>query len=210
MEMDRSLSQQRKDDYYLDIAEAVARKSTCCRRAYGAIIVNEDEVIATGYNGSPRGCINCTEMGCMREILGINKGDAYNLCTSVHAEQNALISASRKEMIGGTIYIVGLNRKPQLVLEQGIYADPSPCLLCHRMICNAGLVRAVGAICEPNDGTRRSCKDLDISGVNFMERVQKEYEKTIAAIEADPHATQEDLAKACHAKELIFARNNWF
>ena len=96
-----------KDNYYLDIAEAVGEKSTCLRRHYGAVIVKNDEIISTGYNGSPRGCINCTDDACMRNELGFAKGRGYNICGAVHAEMNAVISAARRDMIGATIYIVG-------------------------------------------------------------------------------------------------------
>lgn len=169
-----------KDRYYLGIAEAVAVKSTCMRRMYGAIIVKNDEIIATGYNGSPRGALNCNEMGCIREAFGTKKGDAYNLCASVHAEQNAIISAPRRDMIGSTIYIVGINvmRCENLCSgkEQSIhYADPSPCLLCHRMIINAGITRAVGIVDDPSteDGTK--VVEMDVRGSTLMNRIQDEY-----------------------------------
>ena len=133
-----------KDMYYLKMAEAALERSTCLRRRYGAVIVKNDEIIATGYNGSPRGDANCIDTGiCEREILNVPKGERYELCVSVHAEQNAIISASRREMIGSTIYIVGKET------SNGDYADPSPCLMCRRFIKNAGIVRCVGLI----DGT---------------------------------------------------------
>ena len=90
-----------KQNYYLDIADAVLERSTCLRRKYGAIIVRNDEIISTGYNGAPRGRRNCSDLGgCMREKLGIPSGERYELCRSVHAEANAIISASRRDMIG--------------------------------------------------------------------------------------------------------------
>lgn len=128
-----------KDEYYLKIAEAVSLRSTCLRRRYGAVIVKNDEIIATGYNGAPRGEVNCIDEGtCKREILNIPKGERYELCLAVHAEQNAIISAARKDMIGATLYIAGTDAKT------GKYADPQPCLICRRMIKNAGIVRVVG------------------------------------------------------------------
>lgn len=128
-----------KDAYYLGIAEAVLQRSTCLRRKYGAIIVKDDEIIATGYNGAPRGEENCSDCGfCYRESLGIPKGERYELCKSVHAEQNAIISAARRDMIGATIYIVGRE------VATGEYANPAPCIICRRMIVNAGIVRCVG------------------------------------------------------------------
>ena len=156
-----------KIEYYLDIAEAVARKSTCLRRQYGAIIVKNDEIISTGYNGSPRGCVNCSDVGsCMRDVLGIIKGDAYNLCLSVHAEMNAIVSASRQEMIDSTLYIVGIESK------DGNYADPMPCLLCHRLIINAGIKECYG---YTGTKERPGIVTLDVSGEKFMHRVYDEY-----------------------------------
>lgn len=129
-----------KDMYYLNIAKAVALRSTCLRRRYGAVIVKDDEVVSTGYNGSPRGETNCCDIGfCQREAMNIPKGERYELCVAVHAEQNAIISASRREMMGGTIYIVGLENDDS-------YANPTPCLLCRRFIKNAGITRCVGMV----------------------------------------------------------------
>ena len=97
-----------KENYYLDIADAVLQRSTCLRRMYGAIIVRNDEIISTGYNGAPRGRINCTDAGrCARVEMNIPSGERYELCRSVHAEANAIISASRRDMIGSTLYLVG-------------------------------------------------------------------------------------------------------
>lgn len=128
-----------KDEYYLGIAEAVSRRSTCLRRRYGAVIINRDQVVSTGYNGAPRGEENCIDTGkCERERLHIPKGERYELCVAVHAEQNAVISASRDAMLGGTVYIYGENTL------DGSWSDPSPCLICRRMLRNAGIVRAVG------------------------------------------------------------------
>ena len=127
----------KKDKYYLDIAESVTKRSTCLRRQYGAIIVKNDEVISTGYNGAPRGEMNCCDCGfCQRDALGIPKGERYELCVSVHGT----LSAARRDMIGGTIYIVGIDAK------NGSYANPAPCLMCRRLIKNAGIVRCVGNV----------------------------------------------------------------
>lgn len=133
----------KKDEYYLNIAREVAGRSTCLRRRYGAVIVNNDEIIATGYNGAPRGEPNCIDRGfCKREELNVPKGERYELCVAVHAEQNAIISAARRDMIGGTIYIVGLE-------SDGSYANPAPCVICRRLIANSGITRCVGMV----DGT---------------------------------------------------------
>lgn len=130
-----------KDGYYLRIAESTLERSTCLRRKYGAVIVNNDEIISTGYNGAPRGEANCIDTGvCERERLGIPKGERYELCVAVHAEQNAIISAARKDMVDSTIYIVGKE------VETGEYANPAPCLICRRMLVNAGIKRCVGLI----------------------------------------------------------------
>jgi dCMP deaminase len=128
-----------KDMYYLNLADAVLERSTCLRRHYGAVIVNNDQVISTGYNGSPRGEANCCDTGlCERERLNIPKGERYELCVAVHAEQNAVISASREKMLGATMYIVGRNR------SDGSLANPAPCMICRRFIKNAGIKRVVG------------------------------------------------------------------
>lgn len=128
-----------KDNYYLDIAEATLERGTCLRRKFGAIIVKDDEVISTGYVGAPRGRKNCSDLGfCMREKLKIPRGERYELCRSVHAEQNAIISASRKNMIGSTLYLVGKN-----VLDDSYVEKARPCALCKRMIINAGIARVV-------------------------------------------------------------------
>lgn len=129
-----------KDEYYLGIAEAVLRRSTCLRRNYGVVLVKNDEIIATGYNGSPRGETNCCDCGkCRREELGIAKGERYELCVAIHAEDNAITSAGREKAYGSTLYIVGKE-------QNGDYANPAPCLMCRRKIVNAGIHRVVGLI----------------------------------------------------------------
>lgn len=129
-----------KDQYYLNIAKQVARRSTCLRRRYGAVIVNNDEIISTGYNGAPRGEVNCIEIGiCKRDEMCVPKGERYELCRSVHAEANAIISAARRDMIGGTIYITGLEADDS-------YANPAPCIMCRRLIVNAGITRCIGMV----------------------------------------------------------------
>ncbi|MBR6739606.1 MAG: cytidine deaminase [Clostridia bacterium] len=127
-----------KTNYYLDIAEAVSLRGTCLRRNYGAIIVKNDQIIATGYAGAPRGRKNCSDLGfCMREKLNIPRGERYELCRSVHAEQNAIISASREETIGSTIYLVGREANGEYI------KNASPCSLCRRFIINAGIEKVV-------------------------------------------------------------------
>lgn len=130
-----------KDEYYLNIAEAVCQRSTCLRRRYGCVIVKNDEIIATGYNGAPRGENNCCDIGkCMREGKEHNVGD-YSECHSVHAEQNALISASRRDMIGATLYLYGEEMNDDGSWD--IITDACPCPICKRMILNAGIKRII-------------------------------------------------------------------
>ncbi|MBQ7475790.1 MAG: dCMP deaminase family protein [Selenomonadaceae bacterium] len=120
------------DEYFLNIAQEVGKRSTCLRRRYGAIIVKDNIIISTGYNGSPRGEANCIETGlCERERLHVPKGERYELCVAVHGEQNAIINADPLKMQGATIYIVGIN------VADGSFASGAPCLLCRRMIKNA-------------------------------------------------------------------------
>ena len=128
-----------KTEYYLGIAEAVAKRSTCLRRQYGAIIVKNDEIIATGYNGSPRGSDNCCDVGrCWREENNIPHGEQYEACLAVHAEQNAIISASRRDMIGSTLYLVGFEAGKRIPSEK-----VKPCKICEKMIINSGIVQVV-------------------------------------------------------------------
>lgn len=124
-----------KINYYLDIAEVVSSRGTCLRRNYGAIIVKDDEIISSGYVGAPRGRKNCCDLKyCIREKLEVPRGERYELCRSVHAEQNAIISAERSKMLESTLYLVGKNYK------DGSYVEKSnPCALCKRMIINAGI-----------------------------------------------------------------------
>lgn len=128
-----------KENYYLDIAQTVMERSTCLRKKFGAIIVHNDEIISTGYNGAPRGRSNCSDLGyCLREKLGVPTGERYELCRSVHAEANAIISAARRDCIGGTIYLVGVDSKTGELIEDAI-----SCAMCRRLIINAGLAKVV-------------------------------------------------------------------
>ena len=128
-----------KHNYYLDIAQTVAERSTCLRKMYGAIIVKNDSIISTGYNGAPRGRKNCSDLGhCMRNKLGIPRGERYELCRSVHAEANAIIAAPRDQMLDATLYMVGINS------ETGeLEAGTCSCMMCKRMIINAGISKVV-------------------------------------------------------------------
>lgn len=133
-----------KINYYLDIAKAVAQRGTCLRRNFGAIIVKNDEIIATGYTGAPRGRCNCSDIGkCTRQELNIPRGERYEMCRSVHAEQNAIISASRNEMIGSTLYLVGIEKE-----DLSLVLNAMPCALCKRMILNAGIEKVIARSSE--------------------------------------------------------------
>lgn len=124
-----------KVNYYLDLAESVSQRGTCLRRNYGAVIVKNDEVISTGYVGAPRGRKNCNDIGtCIREEMKIPRGERYELCRSVHAEANAIISASRDKMIGSSMYLAGIDART------GAYiSNSNSCSMCKRMIINAGI-----------------------------------------------------------------------
>ncbi len=128
-----------KNNYYLDMAEAACERSTCLRRKWGAVIVKDDEIVSTGYNGAPRGRANCTDLKkCIREELNVPRGERYELCRSVHAEQNAIISASRRDMIGSTLYIVGIDPK-----TNGYVENSMSCSMCKRFIINSGIAKVV-------------------------------------------------------------------
>ena len=128
---------QRRDklNYYLDLADVVSQRGTCLRRRYGAVIVKNDEVISTGYVGAPRGRQNCTDLGyCIRQKMNIPRGERYELCRSVHAEANAIISAEREKMIGSTLYLSGREVSTgELILHS------NSCSMCKRMVINAGI-----------------------------------------------------------------------
>ena len=124
-----------KENYYLDIAQTVAERSTCLRRKFGAIIVKDDVIVSTGYNGAPRGRKNCNEMNfCIREHLGIPRGERYEMCRSVHSEANAIIAAPRDRMLGATLYMVCVSPK-----DGSLYAGTNSCMMCKRQIINAGI-----------------------------------------------------------------------
>ena len=128
-----------RENYYLDIAQAVLGRGTCLRRNFGAIIVKNDQILSTGYAGAPRGRQNCSDLGvCLREKLGVPRGERYELCRSVHAEANAIIHASRSEMTGATLYLVGVDARTEELVP-----DASPCSMCKRMIINAGISRVI-------------------------------------------------------------------
>ena len=129
------------DKRFMELTEHISGWSSCIRgnRHVGAIVVRDKRVIATGYNGAPRGEPNCCDVGeCYREAHGIPHGEQYEKCVAVHAECNAIISASRKEMLGATLYLAGFEGGKPL-------EDPQPCLICNRLIKNAGIARVINA-----------------------------------------------------------------
>lgn len=128
-----------KVNYYLDLAETVSQRCTCLRHHYGAVIVKADEVISTGYVGAPRGRANCSDLGyCLRQKLEIPRGERYELCRSVHAEANAIISASRRDMLGADLYLVGTE------VSDGSYIKNAVCCsMCKRLVINAGIARVI-------------------------------------------------------------------
>lgn len=129
-----------KKAYYLNIAAEVAKRSTCLRRQYGAVITKDDVVLATGYNGAPRGEANCCDIGtCWRMENNIPHGEQYSRCRSVHAEMNAIISAARRDMIGSTLYLAGWEDGKRI-------ENPEPCEICAKLIKNAGIKEVI--VCE--------------------------------------------------------------
>ena len=134
-----TMTRKDKDNYYLSIAQTVLGRGTCLSRNFGAIIVKYHQIVSTGYTGAPRGRKNCLDLGiCTRETLNIPRGERYELCRSVHAEANCIISASRSDMIGGTLYLVGKDTKTGELVH-----DASSCAMCKRLIINAGIDRVI-------------------------------------------------------------------
>lgn len=128
-----------KANYYLDIAETVVERGTCLRRNFGAIIVRNDEIVSTGYSGAPRGRANCSDLGyCMRDKLNIPRGERYEMCRSVHAEANCIISAARRDIIGGTLYLTGRDAK-----TGELVGDANCCAMCKRLVINSGIKEVV-------------------------------------------------------------------
>ena len=142
-----------KENYYLDIAETVLERSTCRQSHYGALIVRQDEIVATGYNGAPRGRSNCIDLGyCRRQVMNAAEGQCYELCRSVHAEANAIISAARRDILGGTLYLTGRDAKTGELLH-----DATCCSMCRRLVINAGIAKVV----IRNTETEFSVVDVD-------------------------------------------------
>jgi dCMP deaminase len=145
--------------YYLEIAKAVSQRSSCLSKHYGAVIVKNNTIVSTGYNGAPRGRLNCCERGmCQRIANKVKRGTDYNSsCRSCHAEQNAIINASKEEMDGATLYLYGYD-----MVNDCIVHDPSCCPMCKRMVINAGIKWVVFA-------------DPDLSAENFPKQINLGY-----------------------------------
>ena len=132
--MEKKMQRVSKHNYYLDIAQTVAERGTCLRRKFGAVIVKNDSIVSTGYAGAPRGRANCCDLGkCLRQEYNIPAGERYELCRSVHAEANAIIAASREEMLGSTLYLACIS------VDSKLYPGTSCCSMCRRLIINAGI-----------------------------------------------------------------------
>jgi len=162
---DKAMNRRDKQNYYLDIAETVSQRCTCLRKHYGAVIVKDDEVIATGYVGAPRGRKNCSDIGlCIREERKIGRGERFELCRSVHAEANAIISASRKDMLGSTLYMTGFD------MNTGDYIEnANSCTMCKRLIINAGIVQVI--IRDSKDSYRTINVDDWIANDDSLEHI---------------------------------------
>ena len=138
------------DEYFVQIAREVAKRSTCLRRHVGAVIVKDKRILSTGYNGAPTGFPHCDETGCLREQLGIPSGERQEICRGLHAEQNAIIQAA----------LHGVS-----VAGADIYTTHQPCITCAKMVINAGVKRVVFLESYP-DGLARSF--LGQGGVNLV------------------------------------------
>ena len=162
-----------KDAYYLNIAKEVSSRGTCLRRNYGAVIVKNDEIVSTGYTGAPRGRVNCNVIGrCIRQERNVPSGERYEICRSVHAEMNAIISASRKDMIGATLYLYGWDVENNCEKKY-----PKPCTLCERMIINSGIKKVITLYetiyVEDLIDNDASYKDLNIASEAGGKRIYK-------------------------------------
>ncbi len=129
----------RKDEYYLEIARAICLRSPCIRRQFGAVIVKDDVVVSTGYNGPARGVVNCMEVGCLKDELDLPHYSGYDYCDGVHAEENSIINAARHgaSVLGGTLYLYGQKFRDNSPIEG------KPCDRCKRAIINAGIREVV-------------------------------------------------------------------
>lgn len=161
-----------KINYYLEIADTVLKRGTCLRRNYGAVIVKNDEIISTGYTGAPRGRTNCIDLGfCAREKLNIKSGEKYELCRSVHAEQNAVISAARKDTLGSTMYMVGRDAKIGKLVG---YIDS--CSMCKRVVINAGIDKVI----VKDENTKEGYRIINVQDwIDYDEVLEEKVKKIV-------------------------------
>ena len=161
-----------KINYYLEIADTVLKRGTCLRRNYGAVIVKNDEIISTGYSGAPRGRTNCIDLGfCAREKLNIKSGEKYELCRSVHAEQNAVISAARKDTLGSTMYMVGRDAKTGKLVG---YIDS--CSMCKRVVINAGIDKVI----VKDENTKEGYRIINVQDwIDYDEVLEEKVKKIV-------------------------------
>ena len=161
-----------KINYYLEIADTVLKRGTCLRRNYGAVIVKNDEIISTGYSGAPRGRKNCINLGyCAREKLKIKSGEKYELCRSVHAEQNAVISAARKDILGSTMYMVGRDAKTGKLVG---YIDS--CSMCKRVVINAGIDKVI----VKDENTKEGYRIINVQDwIDYDEVLEEKVKKIV-------------------------------
>lgn len=151
-----------KINYYLNIAQTVAQRGTCLKRNYGSVIIKNDELIASGFSGSPRGLPNCIDLGCCnRELHGEGSG-SYTFCKSVHSEMNSIISASRKDMIGSTLYLVGID-----YITKELHPTAEPCNICKKLIINAGIEKVIIRR-TPTEYEVQYVKDWDLQALKFQ------------------------------------------
>ena len=141
-------------EYFMDIARLVARRSTCLRRQVGAVVVKDKHILATGYNGTPSGISHCSETGCLRQKMNVPSGERHELCRGLHAEQNAIIQAAKH----------GVN-----IAGASLYCTNSPCVICSKMIINAGVLRIVYLDGYPDDLSRQMLAEADLDVVAFAQ-----------------------------------------
>lgn len=159
-----------KDEYYLGIAQAVSSRSTCLRRRFGAVIVRDDVIVSTGYNGAARGVVNCLEVGCLKDEVGAPEYSGYDFCIGVHAEENAIINAARHgaTVKGGTLYIFGE------YVKDGTLTEARPCERCKRAIINAGIKQVITKKMNGSIGKYNVDSWIKEDTKQYLERIRKE------------------------------------
>ncbi len=159
-----------KDEYYLGIAQAVSSRSTCLRRRFGAVIVRDDVIVSTGYNGAARGVVNCLEVGCLKDEVGAPEYSGYDFCIGVHAEENAIINAARHgaTVKDGTLYIFGE------YVKDGALTEARPCERCKRAIINAGIKQVITKKMNGSIGKYSVDSWIKEDTKRYLERIRKE------------------------------------